>query len=178
MGQYQSAHSCEMLCPSLRDAQGSLLVCYQPFQQPPIGRLCSQCFLVKAGSLFYFLFAEASEVATQPALRLDAADVLRLHRYTAFIALRHQGCTGMLNSIDGKKTNRKFPSRTVLTDRYQQHFGHPNTVMANRKGTSVPQLHVQWGILTLPPSFLPPPYPPPHPHLIKSQLVHREKVAI
>ena len=57
---------------------------------------------LQAGSIFYFIFADGPKIAAVPALQLDAADINRLHRYTACIALRHKGCAELLKESQVK----------------------------------------------------------------------------
>ena len=49
---------------------------------------------VQAAALFYFMFAEAPNLALQPPLVLSPADVQRLQTYTARIAMRYQAALG------------------------------------------------------------------------------------
>ena len=56
------------------------------------------CVAMQAGSLFYFMFADGARMPLQPALELEVSDLLRLRRFTACVALRHQGCVGLLKS--------------------------------------------------------------------------------
>lgn len=58
----------------------------------------------KAGSLFYFMFADGARLQLQPALELDSGDLHRLRRFTACVALRHQGCASILHTASSCAT--------------------------------------------------------------------------
>ena len=66
---------------------------------------------VQAGALLYFIFAEGSELPLEPKLVLSPADTIRLQRYTASIAIRHQDCLARLKGPKQGRAVRAANSR-------------------------------------------------------------------
>lgn len=44
------------------------------------------------------MFADGTRMSLQPALELDSGDLHRLRRFTACVALRHQGCAALVGT--------------------------------------------------------------------------------
>ena len=90
---------------------------------------------MQAGALFYFMFADGTELSLLPPLQLSPADLRRLHRYTACVALRHQGCIGLLEST--ASSPRQLPAPSVLPTGRLPRRGKALATGANPLGASL-----------------------------------------
>lgn len=74
----------------------------------------------QAGALFYFMLVDGKDLPLEPKLHLSRADQRRLQRYTACVALRHQGCLALLSTSSASRNAELHPR---LTERGAAPFG-------------------------------------------------------
>lgn len=79
----------------------------------------------QAGALLYFVFAEGTELPLQPSLVLAAPDVVRLQRYTACIALRHQDCMAALGGKNAPARRQSLPQMGLPNPLEMSISAHP-----------------------------------------------------
>lgn len=60
------------------------------------------------------MFADGVRMQLQPALELDSGDLHRLRRFTACVALRHQGCASMLHTASATARTTGLPAPSVV----------------------------------------------------------------